>query len=449
MDSSDHPPLPRGARSVTVDAFVAYSRGVGELLAPRLQAEPQSIAEPSYQRRTCAASSGPTRRSAKRSSASASSIRTSGWHGGLAVAATLVAVAVAATPAAAAVQTFGSDLTAPANLVEKRQASTVFWQSSFADGRSLVAPASGQVRLVRIKGIALSDRTTPVGQGPPGGEREFHIQVMRPLADGTFQIRNPGGTSGFLMLPGAGTDPQTVTSYSSDATQPYRTIDNLCVQQGDRVVLNAIGGWDGIRDGTGPYPDGTPLEIFSVVADDVVSEFTGSDATNNGAIIQPTAGPNRELLMQVTVGTGPHATALCPGGTAGPEGPLALDAVAPLQTPTAPARAQQATIPAKQRLTVSKNGKVSVALFCLPGSARCVGTLRIMSRGAPRTSLGVAQFTIAATSPGHATIFLDASGRTSFERSGGRLPVELVAETNPGGASRRSTLLTTLRRRGS
>ena len=196
-------------------------------------------------------------------------------------------LAFAPAPGGAAVVTIGSDLTAPANLVESRQADTVYWQTTFAAGRPPTAPVSGQIRSVRIKGVALSDRTTPVGQGAPGGERDFHMQVMRPLADGTFQVRNPGGTSGFLSLPGRSADPQAVTDYSSDASQADRRIDNLCVSAGDSVVFNTLGGWDGVMNRTGPYPDGTPLQIFSAVRGAVVSEFTGDNQTNNGAIIRP------------------------------------------------------------------------------------------------------------------------------------------------------------------
>ena len=133
-----------------------------------------------------------------------------------------LALALAPASSNAAVIPFGSDLAAPANLVEARQADTAYWQTTFADGRSPVVQADGQIRSVQIKGIALAN---PV-EGVPGGETMFHVQVMAPRADGTFQIRNPGGTSGAFYLPPRLADPQAITTY-----QP----ENLCARAGDVV----------------------------------------------------------------------------------------------------------------------------------------------------------------------------------------------------------------------
>ena len=147
--------------------------------------------------------------------------------------------------------------------------------------------------------------------------------------------------------------------------------------------------------------------------------------------------------MQGTVGTGPDATPLCPGGTKGlPNG----GAPPPPPPPPPP---QKATLPAKQKVTVSKKGKLSVSVFCLPGTAACVGKVRVMTKGAAPKSIGSGSFYIGPKSTGHATIFLTKTGRSLFNRGGGKLAVNLVAETNPGGETRRSTLAVTLRRRGS
>ena len=94
---------------------------------------------------------------------------------------------------------------------------------------------------------------------------------------------------------------------------------NFCVDAGDVLAFNTAGGWDGIVAGGGPFPNGTPLQIFSSVPGAVVSEFSGHNATGNGAILTPNTAPGQghELLMQLTLGTGSNATALCPGGTGG------------------------------------------------------------------------------------------------------------------------------------
>ena len=82
-------------------------------------------------------------------------------------------------------------------------------------------------------------------------------------------------------------------------------------------MFNTVGGWDGIANRTGPYPDGTPLQIFSGVAGATVSEYMKANGTNNGAVITSKTGPGtgHELLMRMTVGTGKDGTGLCKGGT--------------------------------------------------------------------------------------------------------------------------------------
>jgi hypothetical protein len=107
-------------------------------------------------------------------------------------------------------------------------------------------------------------------------------------------------------LPGKGTNPQTITT--------FRPV-NFCIAKGDSLVLNTVGGWDGIANRTGPFPDGTPLQIFSRVAGATVAEYTKAGGTNNGNVIHGTSTRGRELLMRLTVGTGKDATGLCKGGT--------------------------------------------------------------------------------------------------------------------------------------
>jgi hypothetical protein len=303
--------------------------------------------------------------------------------------------------------TFGSDLAAPANIVEARQADTAYWQTSFADGRNPLSPATGQITSFKIKGIALAN---PMA-GVPGGETLFHLQALRRRDDGTFDVLR-------------------------------------CIATGDVLALNTVGGWDGvIGDVRRPalYPNGTPLQIFSRIAGANVSHFMGADQTNNGDVLTASPLDGRELLIQVTVGTGPNATGLCPGGTiglaGGPGGPAAA-------APPPPQPPQKATLPASQRVTVSKAGKLSVSVFCLPGALACMGEVRIMSRGAKPRRIGLGSFNIDPKSTGHATIALTKTGVRLLRGGKGRLSVSIVAETEPGGAPRRSTLRVTLRRRG-
>jgi hypothetical protein len=120
----------------------------------------------------------------------------------------------------------------------------------------------------------------------------------------------------------------------------------------------------------------------------------------------------------------------------------------PPPPPPPPQPVQRATL-GQQRVTVSKTGKLVVSLFCRTGPSRCYGTVRVNSRARTPTSLGSGAFSIAAGKTGHATVQLNAIGRKRFNAGGGRLPVNLVAQTRPGGPPRRSTLAVTLHRRGS
>ena len=355
----------------------------------------------------------------------------------LAAAATALAgLALAPASGVAEQITFGSDLAAPANLVQERQADTAYWQAAFADGRNPTSPGNGQITSIRVKGIALS---TPVA-GVVGGETMFHLQALKPQPDGTFLILR---TSQALFMPGRGTDPQAITTF-----EPI----NFCIETGEVLVFNTVGGWDGVVNRSGPYPDGTPLQIFSRVANARVSWFEGADLTNNGnvitAITDDPARPKRstsghELLMQMTLSTGVDATPLCPGGLKGVPPPPPPP---PPPQPPAPPKVQKATLPDKQKVTVSKKGKLSVSVFCLPGAARCTGTVRITSKG---KQIGSGSFkSIAAKTTGHTTIFLTKTGRQRFTKGGGKLSVNIESETHPGGQSRRSALATTLRRRG-
>ncbi|MEY2443268.1 MAG: hypothetical protein QOJ46_2694 [bacterium] len=359
-------------------------------------------------------------------------MRTPTFARGLLTAAAAALAGLALVPATglAAQVTFGSDLSAPANISQARQADTAYWQTTFADGHSPVAPGNGQITSFRLKGIALAN---PV-PGVIGGETMFHLQALKPQPDGTFLVLR---TSGAFFVAPKGTDPQTITTYN-----PI----NFCIETGEVLVFNTVGGWDGIVNQSGPYPSGTPLQIFSRIPNSAVSEFEGANQTNNGNYLTASTAKTSgtELLMQMTLSSGPDATPLCPGGTMGvPNAPPPP----PPGPPAPPPTVQKATLPAKQKVTVSKKGKLSVSLFCLPGASRCVGKVRVMTTSATPKQIGSGSFNIGPKSTGHSTIFLTKTGRALFKAGGGKLAAKLVAETNPGGPTRTSTLATTLRKR--
>ena len=220
---------------------------------------------------------------------------------GVAAAATAAALLVAVPASSdAALLSFGSTLKARANVKQARQADTAYWQTKLPGGASPRAPANGQIKAFKVKGIALSSWKPG---SPPGGERMFHLQSLHKQPNGSYKILV---TSQAFFLPGKGTNSQTITTFRPT---------NFCIAKGDSLVLNTVGGWDGIANRTGPYPDGTPLQIFSGVAGATVAAYTKANGTNNGNIIRGKSTAGRELLMRLTVGTGRNGTALCKGGT--------------------------------------------------------------------------------------------------------------------------------------
>jgi hypothetical protein len=343
---------------------------------------------------------------------------------------TVIAFAAAVPAAQAEVLTFGSDLSASANIIEARQGDTAYWQTRFASGTSPLAPVDGQITSVKLKGIALADPKP----GIVGGETMWHLQALREQSDGTFKILR---SSQAFYVPTTGS-PQQVSSYAPE---------NFCVAKGDVLAFNTVGGWDGVVNQTGPYPGGTPLQIFSRSAGGSVSQFTGSDKTNNGDIMlaERVRGADQELLMQLTLGTAANAVFHCPGGQFNP-----YKVAAAAGGGTAPARPkapQKVTIP-KQRITVSRKGKLSIALFCQAGAAPCSGSVQLLSKHRRPKTLASRRYTITAKSTGKVSLTLSRSARRMFQRSGKRLAVRVVAETLPGGAARIASAAVTLGKRG-
>lgn len=202
-------------------------------------------------------------------------------------------------PADAGYRSFGSDLRLPAERTEARQADTVYWHTRLhRRGGGVRVPRDGQIVKVHIKGIA---RSRPRA-GVPGGETMFHVQALAPRRGGRVQVRL---TSQAFFLPTMG-DPQQVTTYRPE---------NLCVSARQRIGFNTVGGWDGIPDRTGPYPDGTPLQIFGASPRARVAEHTSDNGTNNGAVFRGRRRGGRELLMRLTLATGRDRSYECGGRT--------------------------------------------------------------------------------------------------------------------------------------
>jgi hypothetical protein len=220
----------------------------------------------------------------------------------------VLATAALAFPAigAAAVETFGSDLTEPADSIEPDGAihptnkglwygaDTAFWNTGLANGDRVTAPADGQIVEVRVKGTALAGPHPNTTADPIA---LVHFQVLHPQPDGTMKVDL---TSGGVNWP-IGGDSQQITV--------YRPV-NLCAHAGDSVDFNTWGGHEWRWDRYG----GIPMQVFSKTRGSTLNWYEKDNGTNNGDVLRGQTRDGRELLMQTVIATGPDATDICPGG---------------------------------------------------------------------------------------------------------------------------------------
>jgi hypothetical protein len=212
---------------------------------------------------------------------------------------TLVAALAVTGTAQAAVTTFGSDLSAPANRVNAHGSDTVFWNATLASGQGVTAPAEGQITSVKVKGgVLTSTKDNRLA-------RLVHVQVLRPVGGTKHRVQL---TSGNLYLPRSD-DQQIVTTYAGSK------LVNICVKKGDYVALNTIGGFEFRPDNS---VAGSQLQVFSDVPGSLMRWYEKGNGTNTGTTLPSfTESPGQELLMQTVVSSGPDATDICPGGYRG------------------------------------------------------------------------------------------------------------------------------------
>ena len=263
----------------------------------------------------------------------------------------------AAAPADAAISTFGSDLSHPANVIEHHGADSAFWNIKLQGGHATQAPADGQITSVRVKGTVIpepSGRVNPITM--------FHFQVLHPQYDGAVKVEL---SSGAFYTP-IGGDTQQINSY-----EPI----NLCVHKGDYVDFND---WGGNEWHWGKY-DGIPWQVFSRVPGSTTNFYSMNDGTNVGSQWKPAqTKQGQELLMQTTLATGPDATDICPGGYQ-----QHVFKGADVKTP------QSATVRTRARY-------VKVRTLCPgPSYGHCVGNMTLEATlGGRRMILGGAPFKI-------------------------------------------------------
>jgi len=308
------------------------------------------------------------------------------------------------TPASGwgAITTFGSPLSAPATLNTAENlayqgtytpvppnpeapngvfhtphygADTVLWNAASAAG-GVQAPATGQAVKVSLEGCAQA------ASGGPSPLTQIHFQDLSPLAGGSGVKVNI--TSQAFEIPVCG---QNGASGSTVST--YEPI-NLCVSAGDYVAFNDEGGYV-----PNVYRAGVPYQVMGAVQGATTDSFLKNNGTGNGATLFSSdlsanegfaVNRGAELMMQVTLGTGPDGTHICAGGTAGRPAPLPVIRIS------------------RQTDGINAQRIVAVAIYCRP-AAGCNG-VATMSFGGHQASVGGGGFSLPGNTTSHLPIRL-------------------------------------------
>jgi hypothetical protein len=235
----------------------------------------------------------------------------------LAAAAALILLPASAQ---ADVFTIGSDLTATptADMTEAHQADVLYFNTSKGPNGH-VAPVAGQILSVKVKG-------TVVAAKDKAPNTLFHTQVLHDNRNGTYTVKS--SSQGFHFPYDVPAD--TVTEFVPSVQ---------CIEAGQIIDFNNVGGWDydANHPGATRYQNGTPYQIFARKPGSQVFWYERDNGTNIGETFAPNKrvfndpsgkplreeveGPreDKELMMQVVIGTGFDASNLCQGGLKGNE----------------------------------------------------------------------------------------------------------------------------------
>jgi hypothetical protein len=302
---------------------------------------------------------------------------------------------VAPISASAALTTFGSPLSGPADLnttqsldyvgtftpvppnpeapnglyhTQHWAADTALWNVQVAGGEAK-APASGQAVKISLEGCAeaADDGPRPLTQ--------IHFQDLTPLPEGGAHVNN---TSQALNIPVCGEDGASGTTVTE-----YAPI-GLCVSQGDYIDFNDEGGYVPLV-----YRAGVPYQVLGQAQGSTLDSFIRNNGTDTGATFSPSdttandgfaSNANEELMLQVTLGTGSDAKVKC-GGTA--------DALPIIRV-------------SHQTDGINAQRMVAIAVYCRPATG-CSGTYTMTYEG-QTVSVGGNSFTLSGATTSHLPI---------------------------------------------
>jgi hypothetical protein len=294
----------------------------------------------------------------------------------------------------AAIRSFGSPLAVPASLNTAEGldyqgtytplpgsvfhtfhygADTAIWNVGQAVGVPRV-PAGGQALKVSLEGCARP------AAGGPAPLTQIHFQDITPLPGAGAKVNM---TSGPFDIPVCGVhraSGSTITTYAPSG---------LCVSRGDYVAFNDEGGYvENI------YRAGVPYQVLGSVKGSTADSFIKNEGTGNGAVMPSSdtaanegfaSNHDEELMMRVTLGTGPNARYVCPGGSK--DAPPVLPAIDIH----------------RQTDGINRARIVGVAVYCRPSSG-CRGTAALTIRGHAGAPVARASFKLAGDDTSHVAI---------------------------------------------
>ena len=321
------------------------------------------------------------------------------------------AAALMLVPAASSADqvTFGSDLSGTPDVMDNTHLAD-YLSFNVSPKNTHQSPVSGEILAVRVKGRILPHNENYAREAL----NLFHTQVLRPNADGSYTVDS---SSQHLYFPVGGSENDVHTFVPSVQ----------CVKAGQYVDFNHIGGWDGI--GTG----GTRYQIWKTDSTSIMNWYEHDNGTNIGSTWQPNrqvngntgqevlANPqhgrpyNRELMMQVVIGTGFDASNLCEGGLKGYE--------------------YEGVTVVKQTFTVRDDGKGGVRLTCGSGRGFCEGVAKLAIDGA---EIGSAPFKIDRNATTNIDVPLTGDG-ARIVNSRGQVDATVTADSADELGQRRST----------
>jgi hypothetical protein len=305
----------------------------------------------------------------------------------------------------------GSDVALPGSVfhIPHDGADTALWNNGAS------APESGQITSVRLEGCAQQP------SGAPAPLTQIHFQDLVPQPGGGVTVNVTTQPFDVPVCGQNGADASTVTTY---------TPTNFCVNQGDYVDFNDEGGFVPSSTGAPPYPAGVPYMVIGSVGGSTMSSFIRNNGVGNGATFSPgdstyhdglASNSGEELLLQATLATGPDATPLCPGGTAGVH-----------HGGSGGGSATQAALPpihiGPQTDGVSHSRVTSVAIYCR-ASTGCRGVATLTS--AVGALLGTSNFNLRGNRTAHVPIRVTPALMNALRKHRAGLPVTLTAIDGP------------------